>query len=458
MQNEKHSSAMTPLEKRSVSGLAAIFGFRMLGLFMIFPVFTLHAAQYTASTPLLIGLAMGAYGLTQALFQIPFGMMSDRFGRKRMITIGLLIFAVGSVVAAQADSIYGVIFGRLLQGSGAVAAAIMALTADLTRDEHRTKAMASIGISIGLSFSLALAVGAALANWFGLSGLFWLTAALALVGIVILHYWVPTPPSYRSHVDMKPVPQLIGAVLRQTELMRLCGSIFILHLLLTLSFYALPISLTEYAGLASGSHGWAYLPVLLLAFACMVPLIIIAEKGRKMKPVLLGAIASLALAEFGWSVFASSLAGTLFFLWLFFTAFNLLEASLPSLMSKLSPLANKGTAMGVYSTAQFLGAFSGGVLGGVLYQSWGVQGIFLAGGVITLLWVGFMFTMPPPVHLSSRVVPMPSLTKNNAATRSKQLQEIAGIVEVVVNTETGIAHIKYQPEQLDEAALSALTA
>lgn len=450
------NKGMTSLEKQSIAGLSAIFGFRMLGLFMIFPVFTLNAGQYEHATPMLIGFAIGAYGLTQALLQIPFGMLSDRIGRKRVITFGLLLFAAGSIVAALADNIYLVIAGRLLQGSGAIAAAIMALTADLTRDEHRTKAMASIGISIGISFSIALAAGASLAHWIGLSGIFWFTAALALVGIAILHLWVPAPIHASRHRDLKPVPQQIGQVLRHPDMRRLVVSILVLHLLLTLSFFALPIALQDLAGLTKEHHGFAYLPVLLLALVCMIPFIIIAEKHRKMKPIFIAAVAMLAIAQLGWALLPTSLASLLFFLWLFFTAFNILEASLPSMMSKLSPLANKGTAMGVYSSAQFIGAFLGGVLGGGLYTLWGPIGIFAFGTLLTLVWALFLLPMQPLIHLSSRILSLPKLTTDNANDIASQLLAITGIKDVIIVVDEKVAYLKYQPEELDEIRLDTL--
>lgn len=456
-QKQNTSSAMTPLEKRSISGLSSIFALRMLGLFMILPVFTLVADQYEDATPMLIGLAIGAYGLTQALLQIPFGMLSDRIGRKRVITLGLLLFAAGSVVAALADSIYMVILGRLLQGSGAIAAAIMALTADLTRDEHRTKAMASIGISIGLSFSIALAAGAALEQWIGLSGIFWATAVLSLLGIVVLHVWVPTPTRQVNHRDMKPIPQQFLTIFRNADIMRMVLSIMILHCLLTISFFALPITLFEHAGLAKEQHALAYLPVLILAFISMVPFIIVAEKRRKMKPIFIGSIAVLALSQLGWSLFSHSITAMLFFLWLFFTAFNILEASLPSLMSKLSPLANKGTAMGIYSSAQFLGAFIGGTLGGVIFSYFDVSGVFIAGAVLTLIWLIIIVPMRPPKHLSTRILQLDDLSSENANKIAQQLDDIKGVAETILVVEEHIAYVKFSPDEIDIAKLDSFT-
>ncbi len=453
-QKQNTASSMTSLEKRSITGLASIYALRMLGLFMILPVFSLAADQYSGSTPLLIGLAIGAYGLTQALFQIPFGMLSDRIGRKRVITAGLLLFAAGSVVAAIADSIEMVILGRLLQGSGAISAAVMALTADLTRDEHRTKAMASIGISIGLSFSVALASGAALEHWVGLSGIFWATAAFALVGIAVLHLWVPTPTRCLHHRDMEPVPQQFIKVIRNPDIMRLVLSIMMLHLLLTISFYALPISLFE-QGLAKEQHAMAYLPVLILAFIAMVPFIIIAEKHRKMRPVFIGAVVTLGLVQVAWALLSNSATGVLIGLWFFFTAFNILEASLPSLMSKLSPLENKGTALGIYSTAQFLGAFIGGAAGGFLYGHFDLSGVFIAGACITLVWLLLIIPMRPPRHLSTRILELVNVSDHNASDIARELNAIKGVVETMIVTNEQVAYVKFVPEEIDTAQLDA---
>jgi predicted MFS family arabinose efflux permease len=457
-QKQNSATSMTSLEKRSITGLSGIFALRMLGLFMILPVFSLAADQYSHATPMLIGLAIGAYGLTQAVLQIPFGMLSDRIGRKRVITIGLILFALGSAVAAMADSIYMVIAGRLLQGSGAIAAAIMALTADLTRDEQRTKAMASIGISIGLSFSIALAVGSALEQWIGLSGIFWATGLFALIGIAVLHFWVPTPSNSRRHRDMEPVPKQFINVFRNADIMRMVVSIMILHCLLTISFFALPITLLEQTGLPKAQHAMTYLPVLIAAFISMVPFIIIAEKKRKMKAVFIGAVLTLGIAELGWALLPYSLTSILISLWLFFTAFNILEASLPSLMSKLSPIANKGTTMGVYSSAQFLGAFIGGIMGGYLYTLFDTTGVFIFAAILTLIWLLLIIPMRAPKHLSSKIISLSNVTKSNVDDISQQLYDITGVVETIVVIEERVAYVKYSPDEIDDAALSAFKA
>ncbi len=455
-QKQTAAAALSVSEKRTISGLSLIFALRMLGLFMILPVFSLSAQQYSHSTPLLIGLAIGAYGLTQALLQIPFGMLSDRIGRKKVIFFGLILFALGSVLAAVADSIYTVIAGRLLQGSGAIAAVVMALTADLTRDQHRTKAMAAIGISIGLSFSVALASGAALENWLGLAGIFWATAIMALLGIVVLKWWVPTPHRRQVHQEMKPARAQLKDVLANRSIMRMVLSILILHLLLTLSFFALPIALQDYAGIAKADLAQTYLPILLLAFVTMVPFILLAEKRRQMKTVFLGAIAVLAVAQFGWAMQPGSLPLLLICLWLFFTAFNVLEAGLPSMMSKLSPLQHKGTAMGVYSSAQFIGAFLGGVMGGIIYSVGDISWIFLSALGLCLLWFIVIWPMQPLTHFSNRIIPLAGLTAANADDYQSRLEAIPGVVETILVIDDQLAYVKFLADDTDLTELESV--
>lgn len=455
-QKQTAAAALSASEKRTISGLSLIFALRMLGLFMILPVFSLSAQQYTHSTPLLIGLAIGAYGLTQALLQIPFGMLSDRIGRKKVIFFGLVLFAFGSVLAALADSIYTVIAGRLLQGSGAIAAVVMALTADLTRDQHRTKAMAAIGISIGLSFSVALASGAALENWLGLAGIFWATAIMALLGIVVLKWWVPTPHRRQVHQEMKPARAQLKDVFANRSIMRMVLSILILHLLLTLSFFALPIALQDYAGIAKSDLAQTYLPILLLAFVTMVPFILLAEKRRQMKTVFLGAIAVLAIAQLGWAMQPGSLPLLLICLWLFFTAFNVLEAGLPSMMSKLSPLQHKGTAMGVYSSAQFIGAFLGGVMGGIIYSVGDISWIFLSALGLCLLWFIVIWPMQPLTHFSNRIIPLAGLTAANADDYQSRLEAIPGVVETILVIDDQLAYVKFLADDTDLTELESV--
>lgn len=454
---------MTAVERRAALSLAAIFSFRMLGLFMILPVFALYAAEtFGTVPPVLIGLAIGAYGLSQAVLQIPFGMLSDRFGCKPVIVFGLIIFALGSALAATADSIGGIILGRIVQGSGAIAAAVMALAADLTREEHRTKAMALIGISIGLSFALSLAVGPILNHWIGVPGIFWFTALLALVGIALLYLVVPDPVRHRTHRDTGAVPGFFGQVMRDGQLLRIDGGIFTLHCILTASFVALPFALRDYAHVATARHGYVYLPVLLVALAAMVPLVVVAEKRRRLKEVFLAAVAGIALAELGLAFFHHSLVAIVVLLLLFFIAFNVLEALLPSLIAKFAPADKKGTAMGVYSTAQFLGAFLGGVAGGFLYGHLGIGGVFGFCALAATLWWLWARTMAPPRYLSSYMISMgesrPADAAAEAVRRERALLGLPGVAEAVVVMEEGVAYLKVDSRAVDYAQLDRLAA
>lgn len=443
---------MNDIERRAATSLAGIYSLRMLGLFMILPVFALYAENLEGASPALIGLAIGIYGLTQGLFQIPFGMLSDRLGRKPVIAAGLLLFALGSVMAALADDIYGVIAGRALQGSGAIAAAIMALAADLTREEHRVKIMAVIGMSIGASFSVAMVMGPVLDKWVGVSGIFWLTSVLAILGIAVLFLRVPTPVLSRVHRDAQTVPAQLHEVIRDSQLLRLDFGIFVLHLVLTSVFVVVPLMLrTE--GLSSDRHWLVYLPVMLLAIAFMVPFIILAEKKRRMKQVFVGAIAVLVVAIAALSLSAGSLMTIIVALWLYFTAFNLLEASLPSLISKVAPAQSKGTAMGVYSSAQFLGVFVGGVAGGVLHGRYGSHGVFLFDIAMLLIWLFLAITMRHPRYLASYILRVGELDEAGARELNIQLTSVRGVAEAVIMVEEGLAYLKVDSKALDRDAL-----
>ncbi|HED13364.1 MAG TPA: MFS transporter [Gammaproteobacteria bacterium] len=397
MPNEtKQQFKISSFERRAAASLGGIFALRMLGLFMILPVFSLYAHQLTGFTPMLMGIAIGAYGLTQAFLQIPFGLLSDRIGRKKVIIIGLLIFAAGGALAAVSHSIYGVIAGRALQGAGAIAAAIMALLADLTRVETRTKAMAILGGSIGMSFTLALLLGPILNGIIGVPGIFWLTSVLALIGILVVLYIVPQPVDSHFHTDTEPVLAQFGTILKNTQLLRLDFGIFSLHLLITATFVALPLLLRDTLQMPAEHHWWIYLPVLLLAVLAMFPFIIIAERYGKAKAVFLGAICILVLAELGLSLFHQQIYQVVVMLFLFFAGFNLMEATLPSLISKLAPPNSKGTAMGVYSSSQFLGAFVGGATGGWLLGLYGPGGVFAGAAIAAFAWLLVALNMQAP--------------------------------------------------------------
>jgi MFS family permease len=365
---------MKPQEFRASAALAAVFSVRLLGLFMIYPVFAAYAGTLAGANPYLIGEALGIYGLTQGLLQIPFGLLSDRIGRKIMIVAGLVLFGIGSAVAAISTSIDGVIVGRALQGAGAVGSVILALVADLTSEESRTAAMAMVGITIGASFLVALLAGPVVANFIGVSGIFWLMVGLAALGIAITEFVVPMAQRISVHRDAEAVPALLGAVLRNRELLRLDLGIFTLHAMLTASFLVVPDLLRTTLGVAVHDQWVVYLPVLLVSVAAMVPAIIVAEKYRRMKGVFVGAVAALVISQVMLCFGAGNLFALLMALVVFFSAFNVMEASLPSLISKVAPAEVKGTAMGVYSSLQFLGIFIGGIIGGMAHQRGGSAG------------------------------------------------------------------------------------
>jgi predicted MFS family arabinose efflux permease len=443
---------MTKTERRAALSLAGIYSFRMLGLFMILPVFALYAQGLVGATPALIGMAIGIYGLTQGVFQIPFGLLSDRVGRKPVITAGLLLFALGSVVAAMSTDIYGIIAGRALQGAGAIAAAIMALAADLTREEHRIKVNAIIGMSIGTSFSVAMVAGPVLDKWIGVSGIFWLTSVLAIGGILILLFSVPSPVQSRRHRDAQTVPDQLKEVVRDSQLLRLDFGIFTLHLVLTSVFVVVPLML-QTEGVMNDRQWEIYLPVMILAIFAMVPFIIMAEKKRRMKQVFVGAIAVLVVAVSA-MMLSQNLFETAFALWLYFAAFNLLEASLPSLIAKVAPPQSKGTAMGVYSSAQFLGVFVGGAMGGLLHGRYGISGVFVFDIIVLLAWLYLAATMRSPRYLSSyvlRVGPVDGAAQ--ARELSNELTAVQGVAEAVVLVEDGVAYLKVDSKALDEEAL-----
>ncbi len=444
---------MTSLERRSISALAGVFGLRMLGLFLILPVFALYAEELEGNTALLTGLAIGVYGLTQAIFQIPFGLMSDKFGRKRVIAAGLLIFAIGSVVAAMADSITGVIIGRALQGAGAIAAAVIALASDLTREEQRTKAMAMIGMTIGFSFFLALMLGPVLDRSIGVPGIFWLTAVLAIFAIIVVYKAVPTPVA--SHVPLggdTSLKKQFSVILKDSHLLRLDFGIFSLHLVLTALFVALPFTLVKSLEIQPDSHWSVYLPVILLSVVAMAPLVMMTTRKKRIPNIFLVGIILLLVGELMFAFVAHSTAWFLFGMVVWFTGFNTLESLMPSLVSRLAPVRNKGAAIGVYNSAEFFGAFLGGALGGLVLGIYGTQGVYLMCAGVIVIWLLIMLPAKPPRLLDTRVLRFKDLEARQEDI-ARELSSIEGVEEVIIMAPQQVVYLKIDAEQLDDGVL-----
>jgi len=395
---------MSPLELRASLSLASLFALRMLGLFLILPVFAVHARHLPGGdSQTLVGLALGVYGLTQGVLQIPFGMASDRWGRKRVIVLGLVLFAVGSFVAAAAQDIYVVIAGRALQGTGAISAAVMAMTADMTRGEHRTKAMAMMGGSIGLMFALSLVGAPWLYPLIGMGGLFALVGVLALAGIAVTALVVPAEPA-ASHDPRREVrPVMLLSVLANVELLRLNFGIFVLHVVQIAIFVVIPVALVGHAGLPLSEHWKVYLPVILGSFALMAPPLLHAERRGRLKFLFLSAVALLAAVELGLAVCYANFPFLVALLLFFFVAFNILEACLPSLVSRIAPASSRGTALGVYNTTQALGLAVGGPVGGWLAQHFGDSAVFVFGFAAAALWLVAASSMRVPVDAAEGV-------------------------------------------------------
>ena len=447
---------MNKQEFRAAGSLSAVFSVRLLGLFMIYPVFEAYAQGLAGASPYLIGEALGIYGLTQGLLQIPFGLLSDRLGRKVMIIVGLILFGIGSLIAARSSTIGGVIIGRALQGAGAIGSVILAMVADLTAEENRTQAMAMIGISIGASFMVALVAGPIAAHFIGVAGIFWLMVGLAVAGIAITRFTVPTPGRVTVHRDAETVPALIGSVLRNKELLRLDIGIFALHAMLTASFLAVPGLLRATLGVSSQNDWMIYLPVLIVSIVVMVPAIVVAEKYRHMKAVFIVAVALLLASQIVLAFRADDVTWLIAALVMFFSAFNILEASLPSLVTKTAPPDAKGTATGVYSSLQFLGIFAGGAIGGFANQHAGSVGVFSVTTALGLIWLVAATGMAQPRYLTMRMVPTGDVQAEDAERLAGRLRKLPGVVEAVVVADEKLAYLKVDAKSFDAAMAQAV--
>ena len=443
-------------ETRHIIVIALIFALRMLGLFMILPILSQYAQTLPGANAITIGWAFGAYGLSQALLQIPLGLCSDRWGRKPIITVGLLFFLAGSIVAALATHITTIIIGRVLQGAGAIGSTLLALLADLTTEEQRTKAMASVGLTIGFAFMLALFLGPWIAHRLGLSGIFWVMAVFAIVALMLLHSLLPKPSRAFHHIDIqatfKQIPMLLNRNLNVLNF-----SIFSLHALLTVLFMAIPGSIAAMGLTSEQAALRIYLPTLFIAGIFMVPLIIIAEHKRRMKLLFIASIATLLCCVLLlWQWQHNTVIYLVLILACFFSAFNVLEACLPSWVSKIAPIRAKGTAIGIYSSCQFFGIFMGGVLGGWCLSAGGTHGIYIMCIALTAVWLVLAFTINTPQYLQTMIIKTAKITSEQALELTQQLLQLAGVADVAVSTEEDVAYLKIDRQRADRNSIQRL--
>ncbi|KAF0811758.1 Inner membrane transport protein YajR [Andreprevotia sp. IGB-42] len=451
---------MNPIELRASLGLAGLYALRMLGMFLILPVFAVYAAHLPGGdNHALVGWAFGAFSLVQALLQLPFGMWSDHIGRKRVIYFGLVLFALGSLICAAADSIGWLIVGRAVQGAGAISAAITALLADLTREENRTKAMAMIGGSIAVTFAVSLVIAPKLAEWIGLPGIFLLTGLLAVAAVIGVWRVIPDPVVSRFHSDAETDTRRLPMVLRHKQLQRLNYGVFALHAAQMAMFTVMPLLLRQIGGLEVAHHWWVYLPVVLFGFVLMVPAVIVGEKRHLLKQVFLAAIGLMLVAQLGMTLWLPSLASIVVWLAVYFTAFNVLEATQPSLISKIAPAEAKGTAMGVYGTCQAVGMGAGSVAAGWLYQHFQSPApVFALCAVLIGIWLAVAWGMQPPLPVKTRMFHIGDQWAGDAAALSVKLAAIDGVKEAVVLIDERVALLKVLQAGWDEAAAQQLIA
>ncbi len=451
-------AAFTHLERRAAASLSLVYATRMMGLFLLLPVMSILGQDLRGSTPLLIGLALGVYGLFQAVLQIPFGLMSDRYGRKPVIYFGIVLLVIGSLVAAASDSIWGVIFGRALQGAGAISAAVMALAADLSRDNQRTKMMAIIGASIGLSFIVSIMLGPVLMKHMGLTGIFLVIALSGVVAALLVRFMVPEPKlqaGLESHVrnrDFSVTLGELGAIIANPQLRRLDIGILILHLLITATFVCVPLGLLQ-REIPVADHWLVYLTACGFSLLIMIPLIGLSERGWGVRRVMTVSIVGLACAEFLIGLVGNSWWFVVLSITLFFGFLNVLESMLPSLVSRIAPVASRGSAMGVYSTSQFFGAFLGGVLGGWMVGSLGLQNAHLVLGGLCLLWIFAVTGLKEPARTSNYQLSLDSLNLEQQSLLEQKLRGFPGVVDVSFTLGEPVAYLKIIRKQFDEEAL-----
>lgn len=436
--------SLTNIERTAIVSLSAILGLRMLGLFMVLPVFSLYALQLSGATPTLVGVATGIYGLFQALFQILFGALSDHYGRKPIIVLGLCLFIVGSIVAAHADSMWWMIIGRGLQGIGAIGGTILATMADLTSEEQRTNAMMIAGITIGFSFSLAMFLGPIFSQWLTVSGLFLLAAGCGLFAILVMYYFTPTPARTYWHRDTEPELTSFFKIIVHPELAKLNSGIFILHAIFTATFIVIPISLLHSANLTSHEQWHIYLPTLLIGSIFAFQAMRKAELQQQVRRYFLLGIFVLLLAELMLTLISFNFMVAAVGLCLFFASFSLLEAFLPSLVSRTAPVIRKGSALGVYSCSQFLGIFSGGVLGGWIYGHYHEIGVYIFCSLLAFFWFILAFFMSPPRYLITYMLRLPPTWRESWQQAAVKLERIQGITEINFVAEENMIYLKME--------------
>ena len=442
------ASSLNSREKRAAVSLASVFAFRMLGLFMLMPVLAIYGQELEGFSPIWIGFAIGAYGLTQAVLQIPMGRLSDKIGRKKVIVGGLAVFALGSVIAALAESIQMVTVGRALQGMGAIASALLAFASDLSRDEQRPKVMAVIGMSIGMSFAFAMLLGPIVAASWGIAGVFWLTAILAVLGIFIVTMLVPSAINKAPKGDTLASFSDIKKLIKHPQLARLNAGVLLLHLTLTTIFVVLPSQLIK-DGLVAENHWQLYIPVLFLAFFLMVPVMIVAIKKEREKQAFIGSVMVLIVSMLSMSMWANSVVGIAVCMLLYFVAFNFLEATMPALVSRIAPASQKGSAMGGYSSSQFLGAFLGGMLGGYVAQTTSTQAVFAAAALVGVIWliIAWKMQVPPKSKVISLMTQLDS--EEQAQTLASQLVALPGVIEATVVRDESRSYLKINDKEFD---------